>query len=210
MTSPVPRIANSTQAALLLNRRYADILAVLALGDAAATQVAQQVGKPLSSVHAQLESLLCAEVIRVGAVRTRAGRPIREYQLPLPWHIPFAATTAPSLRDLLSEQLKVNVDLQVDALATALEGLYESPHWFIEVKASKGVVQLSVENTHLGRIPSQPMTGSSLMLRLTPERALDLKMRLDSLISEFQESQPPEDQASDWGLMVLLTPPSST
>ncbi|UQN07977.1 winged helix-turn-helix domain-containing protein [Deinococcus sp. QL22] len=209
MTLSVARIANTTQAALLLNTRYAETLAVLARGDATATEVARHLGKPLSSIHAQLELLLDAGVICVGATRSRAGRPMREYQLPLPWQIPFAATTAMTLRELLAGQLKVNVDLQVNALANALEDVYESPDWFVEVSALNGIIQHSIEHVRLGSLPAQAMIGASLSLRLTAEQAGNLKARLNALISEFQDAQSVEGAAGHWGLMVLLTPPDS-
>lgn len=202
-----PIVANASQAALLLNERYADVINVLAGDGASASQVAKRIGKPLSSVHTQLKSLLGVGIIYVHTVHPRAGRPIKEYRLYLPWHIPFAVTPATSLRDLLADRLKSTIDQQMDALAMALERVYDSPDWFVNVDASEGSLEFLVQNVALGQIATQPIVGISTELHLTPEKAILLKERLNMIFSEFSNEQTSDDSALKWSLLLLLTPP---
>lgn len=206
MTVVAPRVADKVQAALLLQERYADVLGVLAVRNRTAMEVAQAVGRPLSSVHSQLQLLLEAGVITVNGERPRAGRAMREYHLPLPWRIPFTETPAESLRELLAGRLKGAVQQQMEALAQSLEQLYDSSDWFVQLQVSGGVLRQQVQHEGLGRVASQPFLGVSTVLALTPERAAALKERLEAVLAEFQEESH-RDEAAPWGLLMLLTPP---
>lgn len=207
MTVVAPRVADRVQAALLLQERYADVLRVLAVQNRTAVEVAQAVGRPLSSVHSQLQLLLEAGVIMVDGERLRAGRAMREYHLPLPWRIPFAVTPAESLRELLSGRLEGAVQQQMEALAGSLERLYDSADWFVQLQVSGGVLQQQVQHEGLGRVASQPSLGVSTVLALTPERAAALRERLEAVLAEFQEESAGDEGAAPWGLLMLFTPP---
>lgn len=206
MSSPPPaeRVATPQQAALLLDPRLNDLLSELVrLDRASASELARALGRPLSSVHAQLERLLAAGVVEVAQVEARAGRPIRRYRIPLPWHVPFAVTPAATLRELLGGGFESGLREQLDALARVM-GRAESP-WEVLIERREGQFSQQIrplrrsEMSHL-----RAAMGSGMSLRLSPGRALELKERLTGLIQEFM-SQPDAD-GERWTLTVLLTP----
>lgn len=198
------RTASPQQAALLLDPRLNDLLSELVrLDSASASELARALGRPLSSVHAQLERLLVAGIVEVAAVQARAGRPIRRYRMPLPWHVPFAVTPAATLRELLGGGFETGLSEQLDALARVM-GHAES-QWEVLVERLEG--QLSQQIRPLRRSEMSHLRaamGSGVNLRLVPARSLELKERLTALIQEFM-TQPDED-GQRWTLTVLLTP----
>ena len=207
MTMATVQVANKAQADLLLNERYAEVLGVLAGRNATALEVAQAVSKPLSSVHTQLQTLMEAEVITLHAQRPRAGRAMKEYHLPLPWNIPFAVTPAVSLRDLLTGRLEGAIQQQMGALAGSLERVYDSADWVVHVHAVPGGLSQLVRNEALGKVATQPFLGVSTALSLTPDRAVLLRSRLEEVLNEFRGEIDQESGTTQWGLLILLTPP---
>ncbi|MFD1733293.1 helix-turn-helix domain-containing protein [Deinococcus malanensis] len=95
------RTATAPQAALLLDPELGPLLARLSERPVGAAELARSVNRPLSSVHAVLQRLVREGLVEQVSVRTRAGRPVREYELPMPWRIPFAVTPASTFRELL-------------------------------------------------------------------------------------------------------------
>ena len=198
------RTASAGQARLLLDPRLHPLLTELARrGEAGAAELARALGKPLSSVHAQLERLLAAEVVELVGRRARAGRPVRLYRLPLPWHVPFEVTPAATLRELLGGGFEVGLQAQLDHLARLMGGVED--RWEVLLGWQNGQLSENIQTLRRSAVPRLgPVMGTGADLRLTPERAQDLNARLNALLAEFQADQ---DEAGErWTLTVLLTP----
>ncbi|ADV66636.1 hypothetical protein [Deinococcus maricopensis] len=204
---PVPaapaRTATAAQAALLLDERYAPVFTALAQGEAGAAEVARRANRPLSSVHAQLTRLHGAGVVDVVAVRARAGRTVRVYGWPRPWHIPFAVTAAATLRELLAGPLQARLSDQLDTLAWVLERDRTSSMWAVTLDVQDNAI---AHRIHSGdwEGPRSPLMASGVELRLSPGRVRALQERLTALMDELAES--PDEGGERWSLTVLLSP----
>lgn len=204
----VGRTASAEQARLLLDSRLHPLLNELArLGVSSAGQLARVLGRPLSSVHAQLERLLAAGVVLAAGQQARAGRPLRLYRLPLPWSVPFEVTPAATLRELLDSSFETRLREQFDQLAGVM-GRAEG-QWEVLLEWQNGQLGNSIRPQRRSEVaPLTLVVGAGADLRLSPERVHDLKLRLTALLEEFQAS--PDEAGERWSLTVLLTPQAGT
>lgn len=206
---PPVRTATARQAALLLDPALDPLLAALARAGeegAGAADLARRAGAPLSTTHARLERLQAAGVAEEAGQRARAGRSVRLYRLPLPWHIPFEVTPAATLRELLGGGFERRLRGHLDQLAERMGVLGE--HWSLTLDRSEPGELLHIfgHGGSGGRpLPPEPLLASGADLRLTPARAGALQRRLWEVLEEFSGPQDPGDVPT-WSVTVLLTP----
>lgn len=206
---PPARTATARQAALLLDPALDPLLSALARageGGAGAADLARRAGAPLSTTHARLERLRGAGVVEEAGARTRAGRPVRLYRLPLPWHIPFEVTPAATLRELLGGGFERRLRGHLDRLAGRMGVLGE--RWSLTLDRSEPGELLHIfgHGGSGGRpLPPEPLLASGADLRLTPARAGELQRRLWEVLEEYSRTQDPGD-VPGWSVTVLLTP----
>lgn len=203
------RTANPEQAALLLDPHLQALLGALAKagpGGAGAAQLARTAGGALSTTHARLSRLLAAGVLEVAGTRTRAGRPVRLYRLPLPWQIPFEVTPAATLRELLGGGFERLLLGHLDRLAGRMQGLGHP--WSLELDRGEDGEPLHTfrHAQSLGRpLPPEPLLAVGHELRLNTARAQELQQRLWTLLRDYADAQD-TGEVPTWSVTVLLTP----
>lgn len=196
------RVATAEQAAILLDNRQAVLLARLTEQPVGAAELARALGRPLSSVHAALQRLLRAGLVEQVALRQRAGPPVRQYQLPVPWTIPFEVTPAATLRELLAKSFEERLNEHLDAIA-AFMGRVEG-RWGVTVSASDGIWQHTLSPVDQPAEPLPVIFAQGIQLRLSEDRAREFGERLRALMDEFAAE--PSATGSEWAFTGLLTP----
>lgn len=191
------------QAALLLDPAHETLLQALARAGAAgqgAAALARSAGQPLSTVHARLERLRAAGVVEVVAVQPRAGRPVRLYALPLPWHIPFEVTPAATLRELLGGGFGPHLTRQMDALARRM--LHLSAGWRVTLSAAPDGLAHTIESP-ADTSGQEAMLGVGFQVHLRRERAAGFLKRLSELVGEYRDAPDSEDEPAWLGTFIF-------
>ncbi|MPY66628.1 helix-turn-helix domain-containing protein [Deinococcus sp. SDU3-2] len=203
------RTATARQAALLLDPALDPLLSALARageGGVGAADLARRAGTPLSTTHARLERLRAAGVVVEVGQRTRSGRPVRLYCLPLPWQIPFEVTPAAGLRELLGGGFERRLRGHLDQLAGRMDVLGE--RWSMTLDCSESGELLHIFGHDGGGghpLPPEPLLASGADLRLTTARAGELQRRLWELLEEYSHAQD-SGEVPTWSVTMLLTP----
>ena len=194
--------ATYTQAALLLDVNLRPLLSALivetdggdkqmskgkSVSELAAELGGAKTGWPLRRVHYQVGKLQTAGIVQQVGVQPRAGRPIRHYAMPAPWFIPFEVTQSATLEGFLAAQIvprtQQMVRLQTDML------LERQRNWGL---------WLNRGSLHLGNLAGppiqhllegQPFISTMGTVRLSHQRALELKARLWALLKEFEDEE---------------------
>ncbi|ULH14059.1 helix-turn-helix domain-containing protein (plasmid) [Deinococcus sp. KNUC1210] len=196
------RVATAEQAAILLDNRQSVLLGRLAERPVGASELARALDRPLSSVHAALQRLLRAGLVEQVSSRPRAGPPVRQYRLPVPWIIPFEVTPAATLRDLLAKSFEERLNEHLDALAafmTRVDG-----RWAVTVSASDGIWQHTIAPINRPAEPQPVIFAQGIQLRLSKDRAREFGVRLRALMDEFAAE--PSATGREWAFTGLLTP----
>lgn len=210
--SEAAQTANAAQARLLLDPALGPLLGALAKAPPeglGAADLARRAGAPLSTTHARLERLRAAWVVEVAGERTRSGRPVRLYRLPLPWHIPFEVTPAATLRELLGGGFEERLRGHLDSLAGRMQTL--GAGWYVALYTQPDGLfvhafrhQERTEEQTQGPL-DEPLLAEGHDLRLSPRRAQDLQQKLWTLLREYADAQD-EGDVPTWRVTLLLTP----
>jgi DNA-binding transcriptional ArsR family regulator len=196
------RTANAEQAALLLDPKLDAMLSRLSEGPVGAADLARHLHRPLSTVYATLQRFVAAGLVEQVSERRRAGRSVREFQLILPWNVPFEVTPAATLRELLGGGFQARIHAQLDGLATFMGRL--SGEWMVEIGTPDGLWQHHTRQRE--RVPGSalPVFAQGRDLTLTDDQAHEFEQRLKALIDEFET--PPSPGSRTWLMTALFTP----
>ena len=201
MSGEAPRVADSTQAALLLDVGLRPLLSLLMRSPHTASEAAAGLAVNLQRAHYLLGKLERAEVVEV---RPRAGRAVKRYGVPPRGFIPYEVTGAETLEAFLAAQILPRVE-RLTRLGVQL--LHENGdcwgYWLEQGEVSStlrmGDPDGAAEALFGGDEPFLLNIGG---IRLTREQASDLKRRLLAVVEEFQIQDTPEAPLHTVALML--------
>ncbi|WP_229780949.1 hypothetical protein [Deinococcus malanensis] len=127
---------------------------------------------------------------------------MREYELPMPWRIPFAVTPASTFRELLGGGFQARLSTHLDTLASIMSGVDDE--WVIEADTLEGNVVHRIQPVGPAPPGAARVFAQGLDVRLSNEQALEFGRRLKALMEEFEGMSSPE--VPIWSFTALLTP----
>lgn len=110
MSGEPERVANSAQAALLLDVGLRPLLDLLIQRPRSVGEVAQSLGVSVQRAHYLVGKLERVGVAEVVEVCPRAGRAVKRYRVLSRWFIPYEATGAETLEAFLDGQILPRVE----------------------------------------------------------------------------------------------------
>ncbi|GBF07665.1 hypothetical protein DAERI_160043 [Deinococcus aerius] len=198
------RVANSAQAALLLDVGLRPMLDLLMRAPHSASEVAAKLGLNIQRAHYLAHKLERAGVAEVVEVRPRAGRAIRCYAVLPRWFIPYEATGAETLEAFMCAQILPRMERFTGLSVGLLRELGD--HWGFWLEQGEEGSSLSMGTpTRRGYelfAGDEPFLLNIGGLHLTREQASDLKRRLESVLEEFQAQDSP--QAPTYTVALML------
>lgn len=191
------------QAELLLDPQHYTLLQLLMRGEPSASELARELGVPLSRAHYLLGKFVAAGLARVAREEKRAGRAVKRYQSVRPeWFVPFEVTSATTLTELFTAQLEPRM-AQVYALL-ARQALRGGARQGVTLRVQDGVLQVQLRSgAPENRDETRTTTGQVSGLRLSAERARDFRARLEALAAEFQTTPNDEGETFTLGLFFV-------
>jgi hypothetical protein len=187
-TNPRALVTTQAQAEMLLEEPSQEIIGALMEGFFSASEIAQNIKKPLKTVLYRLERLLAVGLVVQNGERKRSGRAVKLYRLASEhgWDIPFSLTPAHTARELVSGQLGPRMNHFFDVLG---DRLAQSDLTIRISKDEQNKIVINISN------PEQRgnSVGSFSSLRLNPEQAKEIARELRELLQKYQALEETND-----------------
>lgn len=205
MSGEPVRVANSAQAALLLDVGLRPLLDLLMRSPHSAGEVAAKLALNIQRAHYLIGKLERAGVAEIVEVRARAGRAIKCYAVPPRWFIPYEATGAETLEAFMGAQILPRMERFTGLSVGLLRELGD--HWGFWLEQGEEGSSLSMGTpTRRGYelfAGDEPFLLNIGGLHLTREQASDFKRRLLTVMEEFQAQDNPEAPTYTVALMLV-------
>lgn len=185
---PAARVADSQQAALLLDVSLRPLIGVLMGRSRSASEVAHELSLSVQRAHYLIHKLMTAGIAELDSVQPRAGRAIRRYRVGPRWFVPFEATGAETLHAFLAAQIMPRMELFVKLSLRQIGNVHS--HWGFWLEHSGVSSSLNLGDP-AGRARELFEGDAPFMLNLgtmhlSSQNATLLKRRLLALLEEFQ------------------------
>ncbi len=187
-TLPAARVADSRQAALLLDVSLRPLIGVLMGRSCSASEVAHELGLSVQRAHYLLGKLMTAGIAELDSVQPRAGRGVRRFRVGPRWFVPFEATGAETLHAFLAAQIMPRMELFVRLSLRQIGDVHS--HWGFWLEHSGTSSSLNLGDP-AGRARElfegdEPFLLNLGTMHLSPQNATELKRRLLAVLEEFQ------------------------
>lgn len=185
---PAAQVADSRQAALLLDVSLRPLIGVLMGRSCSVSEVAHELSLSVQRAHYLLGKLMTAGIAELDSLQPRAGRAIRRYRIGSRWFVPFEATGAETLHAFLAAQIMPRMDLFVKLSLRQIGDTYS--HWGFWLEHSGASSSMNLGDTE-GRARDlfegdEPFLLNLGTMHLSPPNATALKRRLLAVLEEFQ------------------------
>jgi len=198
---PDARVAGASQAAALLAVELRPLVTLLMRRACTVSEVASELGIHLNRAHYLTTKLLRAGVAEVSGIEARSGRGMKRYVVAPHWFVPFDVTDAVTLQDFAGAQLIPRLTQMLDHAVPVFQSHAggRAGYWVEEERVAIGDHVGPAEGLFTG---DEPFLFDIGQLRLSPERASDLKRRLTALLREFAQNESPA--GSPYGIGIML------
>ncbi|MEF2277058.1 ArsR family transcriptional regulator [Deinococcus sp. YIM 134068] len=198
-------MADSTQAALLLDVELRPLLSLLMQSPHTASEAAAGLAVNLQRAHYLLGKLERAAIAEVVEVRPRAGRAVKRYGVPPRWFIPYEVTGAETLEAFLGGQILPRVERFTRLSIGLLRDADDRWGFWLEQGEEGSTLSMGSPSRRGNEVFDQdePFLLNIGSLRLTREQAGDLKRRLLTVLEEFQMQDTPEAPLHTVALMLV-------
>ena len=191
------RVADSRQAALLLDVSLRKVLTLLMKRARSSSELARELGLSLQRAHYLIGKLHAADVAHLDSVQPRSGRAVKRYRAAPRWFVPFEVTGADTLETFLGDQILPRMQHFVGLSVRQIEAEYSEWGFWLEQDGETSSLNVGNSDGTARELfeGDKPFMFSLGTLWLSPEHASRLKRRLLEVLDEFSElhdlSQPP-------------------
>lgn len=205
----VKEASSSRQLKLLLVRENQRILDRLLKAPSSAQELVERLGMSMNQVHYRLRQLEQAGLVRVHEQRARKGRAIKVYKAAQErFLIPFSASTAATIEELMQEVYREVMDRFVRSLIRQFERY--DPEWGVFAQPDeRGNLSMAFglfnpeESAPWRKELRERMLGEWGGLSLTPQQTRDFIRELRALREKYRQSAQPEGKPHMVGLFVV-------
>jgi hypothetical protein len=131
MTDSV-RVANSTQAGLLLDLELRPVTTALMQRPHSAAELGRALKINVQRAHYLLSKLIAADIARLDSVQPRAGRSVKRYRMVPRWFVPFEVTESETLEAFLAAQILPRIERVVNLSVQQIGATFETWGYWIE------------------------------------------------------------------------------
>lgn len=199
------QVATPPQADLLLVPEFRPLLNFLMQEARSASDVARQLGVPLSRASYLLGKLQRGGVAFVERVEARAGRPVKRYRVLPRWFIPYEVTAAETLEAFSLAQIGPRME-RIAAFA-AHQLREHQPVWGLWLSQGETHSNLEIGDA---RGPAralfagdEPLMLTIANLRLAAPQARELKRRMLALLEDCAAWETPDAPEYTVSLMLV-------
>ena len=187
-TESVRRVADSRQAALLLDVALRPVIARLMKWPSSAAELGRAEGLKLRRAHYLIGRLLEAGVAELDSVQPRAGRAIRRYRVAPRWFVPYEVTGAETLDAFLAAQIMPRMGQIVGLGTRQLEAALDDFGFWLEREGEGSTLRMGDSGGAATALfaGDEPFLLNIGTLHLSDEGASRLKRRLEAVVEEFQ------------------------
>ena len=201
---PAARVADSQQAALLLDvslRRVVTLLMKRAYGTA---ELARELDLSLQRAHYLIGKLHAAGVADLDSVQPRSGRAVRRYRVAARWFVPFEVTGSETLDAFLAGQILPRMQLFVGLTTQQIEATYTHWGFWLEQEGESSNLRMGdPQGAALALFEGdEPFMLNIGTMWLSAEHASRLKRRLLEVLDEFAELHDPNQPPYTIGMQL--------